>query len=699
MKGKIIRITSLFCAVILFHMWSLHIVIGVETEKAEELAVMSSSADQPIEEEMLRVYLRQLAHKALNERLRTYEKLETQEQIDRYQKSLREFFFEQLGEFPEKTPLNARIVGKKKYDDYRLEKVIYESQPGFYVTANFYHPNSPPPYPGVLVPCGHSQNGKAAYQQICILLAKNGMAALCYDPIGQGERKQVLDDEGQPLYRATTEHMVEGVAPILLGRNLATYKIWDGIRSIDYMLSRDEIDESAIGCTGNSGGGMLTSYLMALDQRIVSAAPSCFITTTRRKNESPGPGDAEQNIHAQIKYGMDHPDYILMRAPKPTLLLTATRDFVPIEGAWESFRQAKRLYTRLGHAERVGLVEADEPHGFSKHLREGAARWMQRWLLKEDNAYTEQEVDLETNDNLQCTPDGQVLLMPNARSIFDLNLEYEQKWAQKRKQLWEQRDQKQLLEKVRSIAGIRSFENLPLPRVESKGKLKRQGYHIEKLVLRWERNIYLPALMFQPETITGLPYLYVHGEGKHKEAMPGDEIESLVQDGHKVLAIDVRGCGETRTTPWRYKAALEFTGYNPAEFFIAYMLGKSFVGMRAEDILVSAKYLMQASNNKVQIYLIAVGETGPAALHATALEPDLFQSVKLRQSLVSWSNVISTPVTKGALINVIHGALKTYDLPNLVTALGQDKIKLEEPVNSKGESVVIPPLIRGARGD
>ena len=104
----------------------------------------------------------------------------------------------------------------------------------------------------------------------------------------------------------------------------------------------------------------MTSYLMALDDRIVAAAPSCFLTTTRRKNDNPGPGDAEQNIFGQISYGMDHPDYVLMRAPKPTLICAATRDFVPIEGTWETFRQAKRIYARLGFSERIGLVVGTE---------------------------------------------------------------------------------------------------------------------------------------------------------------------------------------------------------------------------------------------------------------------------------------------------------------------------------------------------
>ncbi len=657
----------------------------------ESLNVLSPDPKRPQTDEMMRRYLRTLANEAFDRRLEQYEKLKTPEQIAEYQRSMRQFFIRQLGGLPQRTPLNARIVGKKEYANYRIEKIIYESVPGFYVPSILYLPLAQPPYPAVLLPCGHTENGKASetYQRACILLAINGIAVLCPDPIGQGERKQILDDDGQGRYPSTTEHMITGIAPILLGRNLATYMIWDEIRGIDYLLSRPEIDKNRIGCTGNSGGGNRTSYLMALDERIVSAAPGCFITTTRRKNESPGPGDAEQNIHAQIAYGMDHPDYIIMRAPQPTLILSATQDFVPIEGAWEAFRQAKRIYTRLGFPERVSLIETDDKHGFSLHLREGMARWMRRWLLESDDVVTEPNFPIESDQELQCTSDGQTLLMPGAKSIFDLNIEYEEQLAEQRRRLWEQENTKQILAKVRDITGIRKLEDLPRPEREDRGSLQRQGYRIEKLILRWDRGIELPVLLFQPDSPNGEVCLYVHGQGKQADAAAGGPIESIVRSGKIVLAVDVRGCGETRTTTWRYGNTSEFTGGNTAEFFIAYMLGKSFLGMRAEDVLVSARFLAElAPNNKARsLRMVAIGEAGPAALHAAALETELFDSLALRGSLVSFSNVVHTAVTRGALVNCVHGALEVYDLPDLVSEIGSKRVTIEKAVDAGGKAI------------
>src|SRR5206468_8526089 len=126
----------------------------------------------------------------------------------------------------------------------------------------------------------------------CILMAKNGLAVLCYDPIGQGERLQLIDENKKPgIKGSTSEHTMIGVGALLVGQSTAGYRIWDGIRSIDYLVSRPEIDPMKIGCTGNSGGGTLTAYLMALDDRIVCAAPSCYIPSLERLFATIGPQD------------------------------------------------------------------------------------------------------------------------------------------------------------------------------------------------------------------------------------------------------------------------------------------------------------------------------------------------------------------------------------------------------------------------
>ena len=120
-----------------------------------------------------------------------------------------------------------------------------------------------------------------------ILAARHGIAVLCYDPIGQGERFQMLNADGTPRYRlSTSEHSHVGVSCILVGQNAATYRIWDGMRALDYLESRPDIIKGKYGCTGISGGGTLTEYLMALDERIFCAAPGCAPSHFARRVDS-----------------------------------------------------------------------------------------------------------------------------------------------------------------------------------------------------------------------------------------------------------------------------------------------------------------------------------------------------------------------------------------------------------------------------
>ena len=373
----------------------------------------------------LYAYLQAEAKKHFDARRRVVAGLATPQEIRNRQQDLKRNFLAALGGLPEKTPLKPKVVGMLQGGGFRVEKVIYESRPNHHVTANLYLPDTQRPVPGVLLPCGHSDNGKAAeaYQRACILMAQNGMAVLCYDPIGQGERNQLLDESGKPAIKGTSEHTMIGVGALLVGESTATYRIWDGIRSLDYLASRPEIDPQRLGCTGNSGGGTLTAYLMALDDRIAAAAPSCYLTTLEKLFATLGPQDAEQNITGQVAFGMEHADYITLRAPRPTLMCVATHDFFDIDGAWTTFREANMIYGKLGHGERIGLFEYPDKHGFSKPRREAAMRWLRRWLVGIDDAPTEGNFKTFTDAELQCTRSGQVLEDFHGKSAFHLNAE------------------------------------------------------------------------------------------------------------------------------------------------------------------------------------------------------------------------------------------------------------------------------------
>jgi hypothetical protein len=643
---------------------------------AQDLQVLPDPFEGGPPKEMTTRYLRNLARQAVEKRRVTFEGLKDRSDILAYQQRLREQFIEKLGAFPEKTPLNARVVGTIQGNGYRIENVVFESRPRHYVVGNLYLPEGKGPHPGAIHSCGHSNlTGKASgeYQRAGILAAKHGIAVFCYDPIGQGERFQMLNADGSPRYRlSTTEHSHVGTSCILVGKNAATYRIWDGMRALDYLESRPDILKGKYGCTGISGGGTLTEYLMALDDRIYCAAPGCAPSHFARRIDTSGMGDAEQNIFGQIAWGLDHPDYTILRAPKPTLILAATHDFVDISGTWDLFREGSRVYAKLGHPERMALVEADAKHGYSKGLREGMTAWMRRWLLGVDGNVIESDLKTHPAAELRCSPNGQVQLIPGARTVMDLNGDLLEQRAPARRELWRPENRAKAINEVRRIAGIRPLESLPRPSDRRVGKIERPGYTIEKMVLDTEPGIWLPALYFQPARASAPRVLYVHGGGKAIDAAPGGPIEMLVLAGHPVLAPDIRSCGEIGPAPSK-----EWGG-SFYEIFMAYKLGKSFVGMRAEDILVCARFLSETGTKApAPVHLVAVAEAGPAALHAATMEKPLFAHVTLRDSMTSWIPTVRDPTLPGQLVQAVHGALEAYDLRDLLRSLPTDSLTVE----------------------
>jgi cephalosporin-C deacetylase-like acetyl esterase len=653
---------------------SLAVLCGAVPE--EDLQCLKPQPGAPPASTLLYASLQEQAYAALDRRRTKYEELKTEPQIQAYQQRLRSVFTEQLGGFPERTPLNARVVGKLAADGCQVEKVIFESQPGHHVTANLYLPAGSPPYPAVLVSSGHSRPGKAAdyNQRFGVMLARHGMAALCYDPIGQGERSQILTPDGKPQFSGTTqEHFLIGVGSILVGKNTATYRVWDAIRAIDYLTSRADIDPRRIGFTGCSGGGTLASYVMALDGRVTCAAPSCYLTTFRRLIETIGPQDAEQNIFGQLTLGLDQPDYVLMRAPLPTLISSTTGDFFDIQGTWDNYRQAKRIFARLGFPERVDLVEAEGGHGVQPANLVGITRWMRRWLMAKDDAITLDSIKTLSESELQCTDKGQVLLLPGERSVFELNGEIDDRLASQRREIWDKSSNAEALAKVRKIIGVRKLADIPTANMIETGHVDRDGYHIDKFVLKTDSAIPLPGLTYHPVQPQRDAYLYLHEDGKVADGHPGGPIEKLVKGGSVVVAIDLRGIGETSNG----KTDVLLGDWK--NYYLAYLLGQPLLGLHTEDAIIGSQFVANyKTKTPRRVHLVGVGRAGIAALHAAALEPDLFASVTLRRTLPSWSSVVRQPVPQGLLTTTVHGALHTYDLSDLVRSLDPNKIHIED---------------------
>jgi dienelactone hydrolase len=617
-----------------------------------------------------------------------------------WQAERRAFFLDRIGGLPERTPLNPKITGTLKAPGYLVEKILLETRPGFHLTGNLYLPETPAPWPAVLVPCGHSHDGKAAgqYQLISKLLARNGMAAFCYDPIGQGERYQLLAKEANrstfedapqvkvphPTARflCITEHTLTTISSTLVGSNAAQFRIWDGMRVIDYLQSRSDIIADKIGCTGNSGGGTETAYLMALDDRILAAAPGCYLTSFKKLVEQRGPQDGEQNIFGQIAFGMDEADYCIMRAPKPTLICAGTRDVTfDFSGTMEVFSEAKRFYSRLGFPEHLDIAAPDAPHGFTLQLREAVARFMSRWLLNKDVEIREikdlpDTFDDEslrslskpdfTADDLQVTSKGQVLLEDNERSVFQINAETAAALKAKRP--------RPSIDTLLSTTGASSTLNAPI--VRETERITRPGYAILKLELTIEDDFKIGALLFVPAQSDGSGVLHLHPRSMKTDADEDGPIERLVQRGTTVLAAELRGIGETATGQRRKAWGNGRFGQGNLEILTAYLMGKSYVGMRTDDVRAWASVLKQHAKH---LTVMAQGEAAIPTLHAAAIDPELFTRVRLRNILPDWETVVKAGDTHDQTVNMVHGVLKHYDLPDLIEMAGPDKVLIQSP--------------------
>ena len=633
---------------------------------------------------MLPSYLNNIGLQMLTQRERQIERLTTIEDVSRRKAYLRERMLDDLGGLPEKTPLNPRVIGVLQRPAYKIEKVIFESQPHFYVTANLYVPTTRHPlYPAILFPLGHEPGGKTnpTWQQMLGSLATKGFVALTWDPIGQGERLQIYDEDlrESKVGDSTIEHTVVGTQCLLIGDHLARYTIWDGIRALDYLLSRPEVDPKRVGLTGNSGGGTHTAYIGALDDRIQVAAPSCYITSWRRMLDTIGPQDAEQSFSSWLRDGLDYSDYLFAFAPKPYLLLSAIRDFFPIAGARETFAEGGKVYSAIGAKDKLGMFEADDGHGYTKPRRLAAYEWFARWLKGIEDRDPEPQIEMATPEELRCTPTGQVSTSLGGESVFTLN--------QKRLERLKTNHRAQLGELPRRVQELVHYVPPSTPlQVKPYGTISRSGYHIEKLTYESESGITIPSLLFVPDggDDKKAAVLMVSGDGKKASA---PQAEQLVKSGMVVLSLDARGFGETQVNADVNSKEFDHYFGDFRDAMTALLVGKTMVGMRALDVTRGIDLLSARSDidrDKIYVY----GKNGGAvpALYAAVLDRRIRKLV-LEGMLSSYNSIVENKIHRQVFESVVPGALKFYDLPDLVATLAPRKVSIVSSTDPLGHDL------------
>ncbi|NND06542.1 MAG: xylan esterase [Saprospiraceae bacterium] len=619
-------------------------------------------------------------------------KLKTKEEWQARQKWVKDKLNELVGPFPEKTPLNPRITGVIKKEDYRIEKVVFESMPGFYVVGCVFVPEKiKKKAPAILNVIGHSQEGFRGeiYQQVYLNLVKKGFIVLAIDPIGQGEDVQFFDpDIGENGFSSVgysvVEHCYAGNLNFLSGKTLARYFTWDGIRSIDYLVSRKDVDPERIGVTGFSGGGTVTSYVSALDDRVKVSVPCSWSTACRRHTETKGTQDAETNFVGGLKEGISLEDLIEVRAPKPTLMTFTSRDqYLSIQGAREAYQEAKKVYNVYHEPDNIQFIEDDFKHWMTPKIRQKIYKFFMDHLDVEGDP-TEEEVQFLSWDELNVTPTGNVIDWLKGENIQSINAK---ETAPLLKELEVSRKTipdhlEKTMKKAPEISGYISPEygdGDPF----FNGRYQRDGYSVSRYAIKGEGKYLIPFLLFKPNT--GKPsypaIIYLHPDGKAAEAAPGGQIEEFVRKGYLVAAVDVVGVGECKNTVTRENAD-DYTGV---------LIGRSTPGIQAGDIVRVVNYLRHhAQLDHENIGAVGIDEMGIPLLHATAFEPAI-KNLTLVGSLISYRSVVMNDLYKiGLVFNSpgywhpweidfswgIAGVLTGYDLPDLIGCIAPRKVAL-----------------------
>ncbi len=611
--------------------------------------------------------------------------LHSKEDALAYVKSCQERIRKCFGPAPEKTPLNARVTGIVERDAYNVEKVIFESRPSYFVTGNLYIPKGRKfPLPGVVGVCGHSFNGKAAepYQSFAQGLARLGYVTFIIDPVGQGERVQYPATDFKSRFKSGSvgEHIQMGNQQALVGEFLGAWFAWDGVRALDYLLTRPEVDPKHVGITGNSGGGTQTTWLCGIEQRWTMAGPACFVTTFRHNAENELPADTEQCPPHALALDLDHSDFIAAMAPKPVILLTKERDFFDVRGGEEAYARLKQLYTLLGAPDNIQLQKGPTGHGYSQENREAMYRFFNQ-QTKISEAQTEPALTIEKDETLRCTPRGTVAEL-NSRTLFSFTRETSQALAKSRPKL----SGPALQEAARSllhIPGVTGVPDFRILRTQGARKYPTKSYGLyavetEPGILSLVTRLSDVDLVSRPPRGQKRAVLYVSHRSADAELREEPFVAELfkAEPDAAFYACDVRGIGDSQPDIADRNSFLNPYG---SDYFLSahgVMLDRPYLGQRTFDVLRVLAWLGAYGHEEIHL-----AGKGWGALPATfaALLGDSVKQVTLKNALTSFAEVAETEEYHWPCAALPPGVLQKFDLPDCCQALEAKKLQNLEP--------------------
>lgn len=540
------------------------------------------------------------------------------------QRYVRQTFWKLIGGEPERTPLNLRTTGEFERPGYRLEKIVFESFPGVVIPANLYIPRDVNgPYPGVLFHMGHALNGKAydSYQRCCQALARQGYLVLAFDPMGQGERTYYPRIGGTltRLGSADDEHTLPGQQMLLVNDTATRLQTWDAVRALDVLAAHPQVDPRRLASTGQSGGGTVTMFLTAVDDRLACAAVSSGNTENfacRNFNPPGSTDDAEQNLIASAPTGIDRWDLLYPMAPKPLLIAASARDFFGtysvnyLENGREEFAKLERFYARAGAAAgRVQWVENPLPHSLSEPMRMEIYHWFNRWLKGEARpVLTEPPTAPEPEERLWTGRTGNVVRDFSSRTPLDLVRARLPQTNPNAKPDWPK------------LLNLPPIAAAPVTRLS---QTRLAGVTVDAIEVASEPGLWLPAYLYSPLMPNHKLLLMLDGAGRAARWMEGGLYHQLALRGYTVCAADLRGLGDLAPELPRGPARHAMPHAQEDHWAWASLtLGRPLAGQRAADVLALVKSLQaDATLGRCALTVAAQGRALVPALLAHAIDP------------------------------------------------------------------------------
>jgi cephalosporin-C deacetylase-like acetyl esterase len=616
--------------------------------------------------------------------------------------------WELIGGKLDESPLNPRTTGTIDRDAYRIEKIIFESQPEFYVTGNLYLPKSSAGRaPGIIAPLGHTTDGKTyrSYQTVFQNLARKGFVVFTWDPVGQGERLQYIQPgTNRSLYGPTGEHDRIGWPALLVGSTTTQLESWDGIRAVDYLLSRPEVDPQRIGCCGHSGGGTQTMYLCALEPRIKAAVVVEGHTENLAGANYEAPGayaDAEQNIIGGLKIPVDRGDLVAAFAPKPLLILytpvdngtTYSANYV--RGTEEIVDELRFLYSLYGGKEKVGLNSSPLPHDYDYFQRRSTYGWFNKWLQDGRGDAEEIPFDDGPDSALWCTSTGQVLTSIGGRTAYQVSYDRLRSTRGEAKLTATSRDQIQSA--LRKILDIPSSSS-PL-RANSLPPKTYNDVVIEDIEFESEPGIRVPGWFLKPSSAASSFPVILMAEDRGKDGLFEDWslIQKVTRVGFALCSIDLRTSGATR--PRFPREGPLFYGHDVeiAYSLVNLSIGSPIIGQQTYDLLRGLDYLEDRKDvDRSRIGIFGTGTSGLTCIAGAVLDSRV-RSMMLNRTLLTLESVVASRDYDLPLSAFSFGMLREFDLPDLCGVAAPRAVWLLNPVGPQGEALALSDAQRAYR--